>query len=298
MPIPSYFPGNVETPTEFLHHEEPTPNNYKTQDTQTMTKGTLSMIAAAAFAVLGGTYLLLSPNADGEGKKEKETATTDHQPTRWTGPLPKEVAEKFTQAGTTAERLKWVRDPTRMAPIVEAFYGEGGLGNREEVVDLKPMKALNTPDVSYQRFQVKLKGGSSRLLAVIPGADGAKVDFECYARHGSASWPNLLAGKATEAEVVRLTIKPTVHYKHTFSDEDIWRAFMANSPDLADPIYLYARRGSKEEKRLINFKSQRPVRATLAIRSIKDSHQQRQFEATAIHGRGWVVVQPGGSPES
>ena len=285
------------TLTELQHQEDKTSNDNTSQDAQTMTKKTLLMIAAAGLAVLGGTYLLLRPNANDGGKQDKET-TTDHQPTQWTGPLPKEVAEKFSLAGTTAERLKWVRDPTRVTPLVEAFYGEGGLGSQEEVVDLKPMKPVNTPDFAYQRFQVKLKGGSSRLLAVIPGADGAKVDFECYARHGSASWPALLAGKATEAEVVRVTIKPTVHYKHTFADEDTWRAFIANSPDLEDPIYLYVRRGSKEEKRLINFRSRSPVRASLAIRSINDSHQQRQFEVTAIHGRGWVIVQPGGSPES
>jgi hypothetical protein len=287
----------VVTLTELQHQEDKTSNDNTSQDAQTMTKKTLLMIAAAGLAVLGGTYLLLRPNANDGGKQDKET-TTDQQPTQWTGPLPKEVAEKFGQAGTTAERLKWVRDPTRVTPLVEAFYGEHGPGNREEILGLKPMKAVHTPDFAYQRFQVKLKGGSSRLLAVIPGADGAKVDFECYTRHGSATWPDLMAGKATEAEVVRVAIKPSVHYKHLFSDEDIWRAFMASSPDLEDPFYLYVRRGSKEEKRLINFRSQKPARATLAIRSIKDSHQQRQFEVTAIHGRGWVIVQPRVLPES
>jgi hypothetical protein len=257
-----------------------------------MSKGTLIIIAAAGLAAIGGTYLLLLPNAGDERNQEQAKATTVLRPTQWIGPLPKEVAEKFTQTATAAERLKWVRDPTRVAPLMEAFYGEQGPGTREEVETLKPMKPVDREDFSYHRFHVKLKGGSNRLLAVIPGADGAKVDFECYVRHGSKSWPDLLAGKATEAEVVRVTIKPTVHYKQTFADEDVWRAFMASSPDLEDPIYLYARRGSKEEKRLISFKSKRPVRATLAIRSVEGSHQQRQFEVKAVHDQGWVILHP------
>jgi len=42
------------------------------------------------------------------GKKE---STSPAQDTEWSGLLPLEVAEKFRQADTTAERLKWVRDP-------------------------------------------------------------------------------------------------------------------------------------------------------------------------------------------
>ena len=262
-----------------------------------MKKGILLTIAAVTLAVGGGAYLLLDPSHEGESSRNEERATST-RPAPWTGLSPREVAEKFTEADTTAERLKWVRDPDRVAPLVEAFYGEGP-GAREKVVDVKPMGAAQTPEFAYQRFQAKLDDGASRLVAVVLSEDGAKVDFDCYARHGSASWPDLLAGKAT---VMRLFVKPGTYYNYTFSDDQAWRGFVASSPDLEEPFFVYVRRGSEEAKRLAAVRTPRPTRVTVGLRSLKGSHQQRQFEVKAVHAQGWVVADPqapsGDDPES
>ena len=113
--------------------------------------------------------------------------------------------------------------------------------------------------------------------------NGSKVDFECYARHGSTMWPNLLAGKDTESDVVRVAVKPVAYYNYAFSDDATWRAFVANSPDLKNSLYIYARRGSKEAKQLANFKTKKPARVTLAIRSLEGSHLALPLHHRELH---------------
>jgi hypothetical protein len=207
----------------------------------------------------------------------------------WKGALPREVAEKFTQAQTVAERLVFVRDPQRVRPALEEFFREGP-GAKEVVAKLTPLRMIQSTLFTFQRFEVKMKDGSSRLLCVVLSAEkGAKVDFESYARHGSESWADLLSGKALESEVVRVFVKAGNYYNHGFADEGKWRHFAATTPDVEMPLDFYVARGSEADEHLVGIASRRQMRATLAIRAVEGSFGNRQFEVTKVLGPGWVV---------
>ena len=210
----------------------------------------------------------------------------------WKGALPIEVAEKFTQAQTVAERLVFVRDPQRVRPALEEFFREGP-GAGEKVAVLIPLGLIQTTQFTFQRFEAKMKDGSSRLLCVVLIAEkGAKVDFESYARHGSESWADLLSGKALESEVVRVFVKAENYYNHGFADEGKWRHFAATTPDVNMPLDFYVARGSEADEHLVGIASRRQMRATLAIRSVAGSFENRQFEVTKVLGPGWVIKVP------
>ncbi|MGE4606966.1 MAG: hypothetical protein AAEJ52_09520 [Myxococcota bacterium] len=207
----------------------------------------------------------------------------------WKGLLPVEVAKKFTEAKTVPERLKWVRTPQQVRPALEEFFTVGP-GATEQVAQLKPMPLARTADHSFLRFQARMNDGTNRLLCVvITGDEGAKVDFESYARHGSESWTDLLSGKATEAEAVRVFVKPGIYYNYAFADEQKWSSFVVTSPDVEKPLYFYAARESETAKHLAQLTARRPMRAILAIRSVKGSFKNRQFEVKQLVGRGWIV---------
>lgn len=206
----------------------------------------------------------------------------------WKGALPFEVAERFTEAETTDERLKWVRDPDRVRPALEAFFTDGP-GATERVANLNPMKPTRTKTLALVRFHVKTEAGGDRLLCVALTEEGAKVDFDCYARHGSVPWKKLLSGEVEIAEEVRVFVKRGGYYNYHFDDETRWRHFVATTPDLDRPLDIYVERGSETERRLMKRTARGQVRMMLGIRSVEKSYQKRQFKVMETHGVGWVA---------
>lgn len=205
----------------------------------------------------------------------------------WQGPLPAQVAENFTKASTQEERLRWVRDPERVAAIMSSFF-ENGTGAQEKILGLRPMGPGTNGSLAFMRFQARLANGGSRLLAVVLTDEGAKVDFECYARHGSATWQDLLSGKASEASEMRGFLAKEFLYTNQFSDEKQWNCFLITSPDCEELIYAYAARGSETDKALSELGNAGDIRVTLALRSVGDSFQKRQFEVTQLVSASWV----------
>ena len=133
---------------------------------------------------------------------------------------------------------------------------------------------MQTAEFVFQRFHVKMEDGSSRLLCVVINEEeGARVDFECYARQGSVAWEDLLSGEATEAQVLRVFLKAGSYYNYAFADEMKWRCFVATSPDVERLLYFYVARGAETAKQLAQFTARRSMRATLAVRSVEGSFE-------------------------
>jgi hypothetical protein len=209
------------------------------------------------------------------------------QPAKWQGPLPPEAARLFTAAKTHQERLALIANPTRDGDLMERFFRDGP-GAGERVKELVSMGPASAESVTFERFQVNLENGGARLLCVILTELEGKIDFRSYARQLSESWADLLGGKASEAEEVRIFISSGSAYFQSFVDEQAWSSYIAVSPDLEDPLYFYAKRHSAVDQRFAEIIGGGEIRATLAIRAVGDSFRHRQFEITDLHTAGWV----------
>ncbi len=205
----------------------------------------------------------------------------------WSGAIPIRVAEAFAQATTHEMRMKLVREPERVGAMMKAFF-QSGPGVAGEIAGIDEMGAASTVDFAFQRFQVRLKDGGSRLMCVVFTVDGPKVDFECYARHGSATWDELLGGKVAEADEVRVFVEQGFTYVYDFGDDEKWSCYLATTPDFDGTLNFYAPRGSDLDTKLKKQTAGGPMRATLAIRPLGDSYKHRQFEVTAVHAAGWI----------
>lgn len=205
----------------------------------------------------------------------------------WMGPLPSQIAESFTKAATDEERLKWVRNPERAAPLMATFFHDGP-GAHEKILGVTHMGPASNGTYSFQRFQVRMDDGGQRLLCIVLTDRGGKVDFECYARHGSTTWDEILEGKAEKA-VVRVFLKWGTYYNYGFADDTKWQNFSANSPDVDRSLDFYVPRGLEMEKSLAAITKGGLQRVTVEIRPLAGSHEDRQFEVLRFLGPGWVV---------
>ncbi len=205
----------------------------------------------------------------------------------WKGPVPIQIADSFSKATTHEERLQWVRDGERVAPLMERFFRDGP-GANEKILEIVPMPPDSNGALAFQRFQVRLENDKNRLLSVILTDEGGKVDFECYARHGAVAWSDLLSGKASESSEVRVFVELGSAYMYEFSDDQKWRSILATTPDYEYPLYFYVLRDSEVDKKLNEQISDNQIRATLAIRSVQNSHEKKQFEVTEVLSPSWV----------
>ena len=205
----------------------------------------------------------------------------------WRGPHPFEVVKRFTAAPNHDERLKWVRQPERVGAAMEWFFREGP-GSREKVRETVPMTVGAGGEVLYENYLVELEGGGRRWLSVSVDPEGAKIDFDAYARTSSESWEDLLSGKAAAAEVMRLQLRPGGFYLHAFPDESRWLHFKATTPDLAEGLDLYVERGSLAEAKLLE-QGEQIDQMTLSLRAVGDSARHRQFEISEVKAAGWVL---------
>jgi hypothetical protein len=204
----------------------------------------------------------------------------------WRGPIPSEVAEKFTSAATHDERLRWVRNPGEVGPLMEKFFREGP-GASEKVAQTLLANANGNGDLLFENFQVVMTNGSQRQLSVTVDPEGAKVDFKAYARYGSESWEDLLSGAVESAEEMRVMMTPGGFYMHRFPDESRWLHFEATTPDLPESMDFYVDRESDIARELAAVEGGM-IQATVSLRADGDSAQQRQFEITALKSPGWA----------
>lgn len=213
-------------------------------------------------------------------------------PENWKGMVPAEVARKFMDAKTVGERLKLVRHPVEVVEIMKRFYADGP-GSREKPVDLSPMEDVTSDGKIVTRFAMKMEDGSMRLVSIPFTEDGlARVDFKAYTRYCSHPWSEVLAGKVASAPEMRVFLSGGSYYNLAFSDESRWMSFVASSPDLDGPVFLYADRSDPslpaELKDWSASPGTAPVRCTLSLETLGDSYQNRQFILRKLLYAGWV----------
>lgn len=251
--------------------------------------GLLLLLVLAVAAGLWGLGLSRGGSASGTSRGRELVADPAASPAEWSGPHPSEVVERFVAAKTHEERLKWVRQPDKIGPAMEAFFRDGA-GAREKVLGTQPLEVSDHGAVLYEDYLVQLEGGGVRLASVSVDPAGAKVDFPAYARLCSESWEDLLASSVMEAEEMRVVLSEGGYFLHAFPDEMKWRNFKASTPDLPEGIDLYSERGTEIDRQLADL-GEDIDRVTVSISAVGDSAKYRQFQITGIKAIGWVLPQ-------
>ncbi len=206
--------------------------------------------------------------------------------TRVTSDSAREVAEAFLEALTTPERLAVTRDPEAAASQL-ADYPEEVRALPIEHTGLRGMRVTSASgEARFHRFAVRMKDGGMRLLCVAETARGPLVDYQAFARFGTADWEELQEGAV--AEEVRIFAKASTYYQHRFEDETKWVSFELTSPDWPKSLMGYARAESVTARALSKIVGNTKQRVTLNIRPEGESHLQRQVVIEKVLADGWV----------
>jgi hypothetical protein len=139
-------------------------------------------------------------------------------------------------------------------------------------------------------FVVAFSSGNVRLLEVVGTPDGPRVDWDAYARYGTASWEDLLTGKAQRA-LVRVFCEPATERLEPFQDQSKWTCFRLSSPDLPQASLGFAAVGSVREEKMKQVILGTPKyrqRFTLEIVR-REGKTEPLFEITRCLAVGWIL---------
>lgn len=268
-------------------------NDDSTSSKRTITVRAAFLIVLISSVCIYALYYGLS-NQENTADFTPPPPTTSELDTITSGPPvfdenPKEIAEAFTSSTDPQERLQWVVNSEEIAKRLNQ-YPEEALSHPAQ--SITPMGTASTPTLIFARFAVKFANGNVRLLCVVPTASGSKIDWDAYARYGTASWSDLESGKVNQG-MIRAFIQPAFIYSHRYRDDTQWLCYRISSPDSKQSYLGYARQDSKTGEVLKSVLTQKnrskPQRITLSIHFESGDLKQRQLTITHVHSLGWVL---------
>jgi hypothetical protein len=197
------------------------------------------------------------------------------------------VARAFLAEADPAKRLQWVRNAEEVKSRLAEYPDEArtGMGEIESVVghrvdDQRPVSA----------FVVEFPSGNLRLLEVVGTAEGPRVDWDAYARYGTADWSGLWSGTAGRA-LVRVFCEPATERPEPFEDQARWTCFRMSSPDMPQAALGFAAAGTVREemmKRVVLGTPNYRQRFTLEIVR-HDGKDEPLFEISRCLAVGWIL---------
>jgi len=198
-----------------------------------------------------------------------------------------EVAHAFVAETDAEKRLAYVRDPELIKQHLPS-YPEQARSHPAKDIKYMGHSELNGSVVSA--YAAAFEDGSFRMLSVVQTESGPKVDWDSYARYGSASWQDLFSGKVESAEV-RVFVRPGDYHVGQFRDRHQWTCFKLETPDNDRIMYAYAPAASDISKRMQTYvMKSRTFRQhmTLKIKSVDGSGKNALFVVDELLAMGWV----------
>jgi hypothetical protein len=87
------------------------------------------------------------------------------------------------------------------------------------------------------------------LLELVGTPEEPRVDWDAFARYGTANWDDLWSGKAQPA-VVRAFCEPSTGRPEPFEDQGKWTSFRMSGPDMPQAALGFAEVGSMREEKM------------------------------------------------
>lgn len=202
---------------------------------------------------------------------------------------PIKVARAFAMGETVEERLMLARNADLVSGRLTGYAPQA----RGEVpTEIQPMGFGTNGEIQYPLFKAGFANGDTRLLAVVPTPEGAKVDWDCYARYGDESWNDITSAKV-KAATVRVFAGKARYFNFGFSNEESWNCYRITTPDLEGPIYGYVEKGTPvddEMKEAFGGNPGQARRLILALDIRKGDMKNKQVRIAGVVSKGWVLA--------
>lgn len=203
----------------------------------------------------------------------------------------------FFGAGSVEEKLRWVRDPERVRPLMMDFYASHELKGAKWA-GLGWSKSVAEPGFRLGYVEAVFEAGESMALIVEESEEGrVMVDWESSVRYGELPWREFVQVKPAKPTLLRVLVSGSgsvsegfgsenseamqrLSVKHPSDSEPLEAVFDAKDPDL----------GSLVEQLESGAWKNVPVTLRLCFPGAESHAEKKMARITAVEGRGWLIL--------
>jgi len=214
----------------------------------------------------------------------------------------KEVADLYLAARTVEEKLRHVRMPEKVRPLMEDYYRTHSLEQRltEGLYFFEPIAVKRYP---FLLLKMQLRGGGEVVLVMEEGEDGeVRVDWESDVAYSAMTLDEYVERKPLEGMEFRVNVAYDSFYSFEFSDPDRYVSLFLSERDRPGFLFGYVERGSAVHEQMVEIlgrgkegrglgKEERLVAPMLLrLRFLPDSRGLRSVLVEELVSPGWAVV--------
>lgn len=206
------------------------------------------------------------------------------------------VAASYLGARTVEEKLVFCRQPERIKPLMEKYYG------KHELVPLKFAGFTNLLSIALESRPFVLASSNTddgvKVLAMEQVGDGRfLVDWEADVGYQVMEWETFLRKKPTEAVAMRVWVSRDDFYAYEFSDEEKYQCYRLTDSERRRHVFAYVVRGSRQMHDIESSASGSLSRADpsgmiLSIRYPGNSDSKKCVVIDEVITHGWIYVTP------
>jgi hypothetical protein len=201
------------------------------------------------------------------------------------------VAERFLNAASWQDRLALVREPDRVAPLMERFYADPD--NPDGPVPHLPLPPEGKILVHESLLLISVGKEDRRTLPLaleLTAPDEYRVDWESFVGFCEVPWNEIPDRRPIEPFLLRAKVKPGNFYNFGFRD-DSWSNWHLDDRRGEQRLYGYAELNGVTESdlKLHLGRSKKQVYLLLKVRFPEDAPSPHQVEITEVIAKGWVA---------
>jgi len=201
------------------------------------------------------------------------------------------VLREFLDSSTLSERVKWVRDPERVRPMMLRYYQgeelepEGlNLINRSSVTFRRPFMIATVQTGQFLNYPITVERFEEE------GEDYYKVDWESWVGYCDYRPEEMRRLKPTDPFLLRVLISKGNYYNYDFSDEKEWVCYQLEIKDSEYSFSAYARRGSIQNRELERkLRNDDIATYMIRVRFPEGARSQDQLEIVELVSTGWLI---------
>jgi hypothetical protein len=201
------------------------------------------------------------------------------------------VVSGYFRATTVAERLKLVRDPARVAPLMTAHHQQKPL-DTYQLRSLGWLEPITEPGYRLAFVQALFEDATPSSLVVQEVSPGQfLIDWECLVRHGELSWADFIKNRPSRPTLMRLIASKPQEQPLTGTLAGQWLELRHPSEDGT----LLAHFDSDDTKfagLLAQLESAqwRDVPLTLKLTFPSEQNSGNQVHIASVEGKGWLIL--------
>ena len=205
----------------------------------------------------------------------------------------KRVVRGYLASATVGERVRYVREPSRVRPLMVDYYQRHPLVPISDAgFEILAAKELKGRAVMMIRLSGKEEEEEREInLAAVRGKDAWKVDWETHVTYNPVGWEEFLDWRPAEPVDMRVYASLDNYFNHQFDDPARFLCYRLEHPDSDRVLYAYVSERGDWSKRLfqhVRLRTRVPVIVSLAFPTDPAAGGPNQAHLTGFVSDSWL----------